>query len=57
MADYPVRVELLSRFRSPRERKRVVAGIAEGRGGHRDWHATGCCKTTLHSRDLGAGGD
>ncbi len=30
MADYPVRVELLSRFRTPRERKRVVADLPVG---------------------------
>ena len=30
MADYPVRVELLSRFRSPRERKRVVEALPAG---------------------------
>ncbi len=30
MADYPVRVELLSRFRSPRERKRVVEELPKG---------------------------
>ena len=30
MADYPVRVELLSRFRSPREVKRVIADLAAG---------------------------
>jgi len=30
MADYPVRVELLSRFRSPRELKRVVCDLPAG---------------------------
>ena len=30
MADYPVRVELLSRFRTPRERKRVIQDLAAG---------------------------
>jgi transcription-repair coupling factor (superfamily II helicase) len=30
MADYPVRVELLSRFRSPKERKRVVQDLPAG---------------------------
>ena len=30
MADYPVRVELLSRFRSAREQKRVVQQLAQG---------------------------
>ncbi|MDB6068718.1 MAG: mfd [Pedosphaera sp.] len=30
MADYPVRVELLSRFRTPRERKRVVQELPVG---------------------------
>jgi transcription-repair coupling factor (superfamily II helicase) len=30
MADYPVRLELLSRFRSPREQKRVVQELAAG---------------------------
>jgi transcription-repair coupling factor (superfamily II helicase) len=30
MADYPVRIELLSRFRSPRDRKRVVADLPKG---------------------------
>ena len=30
MADYPVRVELLSRFRSPRERSRVVQDLPAG---------------------------
>jgi transcription-repair coupling factor (superfamily II helicase) len=30
MADYPVSIELLSRFRTPREQKKVVAGLASG---------------------------
>ncbi len=30
MADYPIRVELLSRFRSQREQRRVVADLAAG---------------------------
>ena len=30
MADYPVRVELLSRFRTPREQRRVVQELAAG---------------------------
>ncbi|MGH3371320.1 MAG: DEAD/DEAH box helicase, partial [Nocardioidaceae bacterium] len=30
MAPYPVRVEMLSRFRSPREQKAVLAGLAAG---------------------------
>jgi transcription-repair coupling factor (superfamily II helicase) len=30
MADYPVRVELLSRFRSPRQQQRVVEGVVAG---------------------------
>jgi transcription-repair coupling factor (superfamily II helicase) len=30
MADYPVRVELLSRFRTPRERKRVIEELPAG---------------------------
>ena len=30
MADYPVRVELLSRFRSAREQKRVIGQLAQG---------------------------
>jgi transcription-repair coupling factor (superfamily II helicase) len=30
LADYPVRVELLSRFRTPREQARVLAGLAAG---------------------------
>src|SRR4029079_12579037 len=30
-APFPARVELLSRFRSPREQKQVVAGVAAGR--------------------------
>ena len=30
MADYPIRIELLSRFRTPREQKKVVAGLASG---------------------------
>ncbi len=30
MADYPIRIELLSRFRTPREQKKVVAGLAGG---------------------------
>ena len=39
MADYPVRVELLSRFRTPRERQRGRGGSAGGRGGHCHRHA------------------
>ncbi len=31
MADYPVRVESLSRFRSPNEQKRIVENLREGR--------------------------
>jgi transcription-repair coupling factor (superfamily II helicase) len=30
LADFPVKVEVLSRFRTPREQKQVVAGIASG---------------------------
>jgi transcription-repair coupling factor (superfamily II helicase) len=30
MADYPIRVELLSRFRTRREQKKVVTGLANG---------------------------
>src|SRR5207249_4830016 len=30
MADYPVRIELLSRFRTPREQKRVLQDLAAG---------------------------
>jgi transcription-repair coupling factor (superfamily II helicase) len=30
MADYPIRIELLSRFRTPREQKRVVRDLAAG---------------------------
>lgn len=30
MADYPVRIELLSRYRTPREQKNVLRGLAEG---------------------------
>ena len=30
MLDYPVRVEMLSRFRSPAEQKKVLKGLAEG---------------------------
>ncbi len=39
MADYPVRIELLSRFRTPREAQACGAGPAGGRGGHRHRHA------------------
>ena len=31
MSDYPVSVELLSRFRSPTEQRKTVAGLADGR--------------------------
>lgn len=30
MADYPVKVEVLSRFRTPREQRRVLQGLARG---------------------------
>jgi len=30
MADYPVKIEMLSRFRTPAEREQVLAGLAEG---------------------------
>ena len=30
MADYPMRIELLSRFRTPREQKRIIRQLAEG---------------------------
>ena len=39
MADYPVRIELLSRFRTHREQQRVVRDLAGRRGGHRHRHA------------------
>ena len=39
MADYPIRVELLSRFRTRRAQERVVRDLAAGRRGHRDRHA------------------
>jgi transcription-repair coupling factor (superfamily II helicase) len=31
LADYPVRVEMLSRFKSPAEQKKIVADLAEGK--------------------------
>jgi len=31
MADYPVRIEVLSRFRTPAEQRAILAGLAEGR--------------------------
>lgn len=31
MADFPVRVDVLSRFRTPAEQKAVIAGLADGR--------------------------
>ena len=39
-AAFPARVELLSRFRSPKEQKEVVAAVEAGRGGHSDRHAS-----------------
>jgi transcription-repair coupling factor (superfamily II helicase) len=30
MSDYPVTIELLSRYRTPREQKRVIEGLADG---------------------------
>ena len=50
MADYPVRIELLSRFRTRREQTRVVKDLAGGAvdiviGTHR------LCKTTSRSRN------
>ena len=39
MADYPVRLELLSRFRTPARQQRGGAGPGRRRGGHRDRHA------------------
>ncbi len=40
MADYPVRIELLSRFRTRRQQQRVVEGSGKWRGGHRHWHTS-----------------
>ena len=52
MADYPIRVELLSRFRSPREQKRVVQDLGTGGvdiviGTHR------LVQGDIHFKDLG----
>ena len=41
---YPVRVELLSRFRSEKEQKEVLRDLAAGRGGHRHRHAPPACR-------------
>jgi transcription-repair coupling factor (superfamily II helicase) len=30
LADYPIRVEMLSRFKTPAEQKRIIVGLAEG---------------------------
>jgi transcription-repair coupling factor (superfamily II helicase) len=50
MADYPVRVELLSRFRTRREQARVVEGSRDRRRGHRHRHASPRAGTTSRSR-------
>ena len=56
LAPYPVRVEMLSRFRSPSNQKSVVAGLASGAGRylHRDppHLAAGC-----FGQEPGPGGD
>jgi transcription-repair coupling factor (superfamily II helicase) len=38
-ADWPVKVELLSRFRPARNRKATLDGLAHGQGRHRHRHA------------------
>jgi transcription-repair coupling factor (superfamily II helicase) len=40
MADYPIRVELLSRYRTPREQNERRQKSRGGRGGHRHRHAS-----------------
>ena len=53
MADYPVRVELLSRFRTRRAQQRVVAGPGRRARWTSSSARTGCCRTTSSFKDLG----
>ena len=56
MADYPVRVELLSRFRKRARNQAGHCGPAGGRGGHRHRHAPAVAKRH-RVQGPGAGGD
>ena len=47
---YPVRVELLSRFRSEKEQKETHPRPGGGLGGHRHRHAPPACRRTSSSR-------
>jgi len=55
MADYPIRVELLSRFRTRRAQEAVVRDLAAGVRGYRHRHAPALAGRHRHQR-LGVGG-
>ena len=49
-ADWPVRIEALSRFRSSAESRAVLEGLRARHHRHRDRAPTGCCTPTRVSR-------
>ena len=51
-ANYPVRVEVLSRFLSAKEQTEVVRGVADGTSTSSSAR-TGCCRTICTSRTSG----
>ncbi len=55
MAGYPIAVEMISRFRSRQEQKKILAETAAGQRGHSHRHAPRCSSTTSHSEGARAG--
>ena len=53
LAGFPVRVEMLSRFRSDAEQRRVVAEARERARSTSSSARTGCCRRTSRSRTSG----
>ncbi len=41
MKDFPVRIELMSRFRTPGQIKKTIEDLKKGPGGHCHWHPPG----------------
>ena len=52
-ADWPVRIEVLSRFRTGKQQEAILAGLADGIGRSSSSARTSCCRSRSGSRDLG----
>ncbi len=53
MAGYPIAIEMLSRFRTPKEQKQILAGHWRRARWTSSSAPTGCCRPTCSSRIWG----